>query len=168
MDHEAAARTINRNVLSAMFSTFMPAFDSREARVLLLAIQRQEDPAMRRVQVLDGGRQGPARGLWQFERAGGVRGVLTHKASAGIAVDICDARRVIPSTRHVWPALQRDDILAAAFARLLLWTDPRPLPHVGDVDGAWDYYVRNWRPGKPHPEFWPERHAAAVAAINNR
>ncbi len=35
------------------------------------------------------------------------------------------------------------------FARLLLWTDAKPLPAIGDEQGAWDYYLRNWRPGKP-------------------
>ena len=25
---------------------------------------------------------------------------------------------------------------------------------VDDADGAWECYLRTWRPGKPHPETW--------------
>ena len=40
----------------------------------------------------------------------------------------------------------RGDVLAAGLARLLLWTDPSRLPRLGDADGAWQLYVRTWRP----------------------
>jgi hypothetical protein len=33
------------------------------------------------------------------------------------------------------------------------------------VDAAWDYYLRNWRPGKPHPERWSVNHGAACEAL---
>ncbi len=56
-------------------------------------------------------------------------------------------------------------MLAAAFARLLLLTDAKPLPQIGDVQGAWAYYVRNWRPGKPHPDTWPGLYKQAQAAL---
>src|SRR5690606_12884686 len=43
--------------------------------------------------------------------------------------------------------LHADDVLAAAFARLLLWTNPSLLPFIGDEEGAWQAYLREWRPG---------------------
>ncbi len=96
---------------------------------------------------------GPARGWWQFERAGGVAGVMRHPASAALARNLCQACHVPFSAPHIWRCLEGHDVLAAGFARLLLWTDPTPLPT--DHAGGWDYYLNNWRPGKPHPAKWP-------------
>lgn len=110
---------------------------------------------------------GPARGFWQFEQGGGVRGVLTHAASAALARQVCEVRGVAPTSAAVYAQLESDDVLAAAFARLLLWTDPARLPAVGDSQGAWDLYARTWRPGKPHPQTWPALHAQAVAEVTS-
>ncbi|MOA17734.1 hypothetical protein D3C78_1380020 [compost metagenome] len=64
----------------------------------------------------------------------------------------------------MYAALERDDVLAAALARLLLWTDPYHLPEVGDAEGAWDLYMRVWRPGKPHRKTWDTLYAQARTA----
>jgi len=137
-------------------SKLLPSMDSPKARILMLAIGYQESRFEHRRQI-----GGPARGFWQFESGGGVRGVLTHKASAYDAAKICHARGVGSSTKEVYERLEHDDILAACFARLLLWTDHRPLPMIGDVEGSWDYYERNWRPGKPHPDTWGDMYQRA-------
>jgi hypothetical protein len=137
-----------------------PAMDTPQARVLLLAIGLQESRFLHRRQI-----GGPARGFWQFERNGGVRGVLTHPASRDDALRICAARHVAPVSATIHAALETDDILAAAFARLLLWTDPLRLPAAGDADGAWALYLRTWRPGKPHPHTWPVLYAQALSAM---
>ena len=50
---------------------------------------------------------------------------------------------------------------------LLLWTDPRPLPRIGEVQAAWDYYIRNWRPGKPHPKSWAPLYAQAMEDVQH-
>ena len=55
-----------------------PRFYTPNAVHLLLAIGLQESGLCERCQIIDGGGKGPARGLWQFERGGGVVGVLTH------------------------------------------------------------------------------------------
>lgn len=128
----------------------LPHMDSPKARMMLLAIGLQESRFEHRRQI-----GGPARGYWQFEQGGGVRGVLLHKTSSYDATKICYARGVGSSTREVYERLENDDILACCFARLLLWTDAKPLPMIGDVDTAWEYYLRTWRPGKPHPATWP-------------
>lgn len=128
-----------------------------EARVMLGAIGYQESEFEHRRQMGNG----PARSFWQMERGGGVVGVLTHAASSELALMACKWRGVRASSQDVWEAIEHDDVLGAIFARLLLFTDPRPLPKLADVDGAWAYYVRNWRPGKPHPDKWPGNHAKA-------
>ena len=100
-----------------------------------------------RYQVLNGGGRGPARGLWQFERGGGVLGVLQHPQSRVHAQRVCDARGVEPDSRSVWERMETDDALACAFARLLIWTDQLVLPAATDAEGAWRLYLRTWRPG---------------------
>ncbi|AZR95088.1 hypothetical protein BBB39_15995 [Bordetella trematum] len=138
-----------------------PGMDTPAARVMLLSIGLQESRFLHRRQLGNG----PARGLWQFERGGGVRGVLTHPASREHAYRICGLRGVEPVAAVVHPALEFDDVLAAAFARLLMWTDAWRLPAVGDVKGGWELYIRTWRPGKPHPQTWGGLYAQAVAGV---
>lgn len=139
----------------------LPAkMDTPAARVMLLAIGLQESRFIHRRQI-----NGPARGFWQFERGGGVVGVLTHSASAALARQVCEARGVAPTSPAVYAQLESDDVLAAAFARLLLWTDPGRLPAVDDSKGGWDLYARTWRPGKPHPQTWADLYRQAVAEV---
>ncbi|MGV2866780.1 hypothetical protein [Achromobacter sp. AGC39] len=146
--------------VSPALTLLPPAMDTPQARVLLLAIGLQESRFLHRRQV-----GGPARGFWQFEQGGGVRGVLTHAATYGPARRFCAARDVAATADAVYSALEADDVLAAGFARLLLWTDPRRLPDVGDADTGWALYLRTWRPGKPHPHTWHALYAQAMAAI---
>ena len=134
--------------------------DTREARVMLLASGLQESRFLHRRQI-----GGPARGFWQFEQGGGVRGVLMHPFSRDLAYSVCDEREVAATARDVYNTLEHDDVLAAAFARLLLWTDFQRLPSLGDAEGAWALYLRTWRPGKPHPETWPDLYRQAVAEV---
>lgn len=129
------------------------------ARVMLLAIAGQESDWTDRRQ--RGG--GPARGLWQFERGGGVLGVLTHARTFQAAARFCQDRGVQPVASEVWAALERDDVLAAGVARLLLWSDPLPLPE--EERAAWECYLRLWRPGRPRPERWPACWRAAREAV---
>jgi hypothetical protein len=165
------------NLLSQVLTTaIIPALrllpnrmGAPEARVMLLAIGLQESRLTHRYQVVDGspGSKGPARGLWQFEEAGGVKGVIAHPATRQHAEWVCKARGVRFDRRVVHRRLEKDDILAAAFARLLLLSDPRPLPSLtASHEEAWAYYIRNWRPGKPHRHTWDEFHNQAINFIN--
>lgn len=135
----------------------LPRMDSVRARVLLCAIGLQESRFKHRLQI-----RGPARGFWQFERGGGVRGVLTHKASRLDAAKICFVRGCGNTLSVVYDRVATDDVLAACFARLLLYTDPAALPELGERDKAWDYYIRCWRPGKPHRRTWNDLYDEAV------
>ncbi len=160
-----ALHTVTISAINPALNLLPAELDTPEARCLLLAICLQESGLVDRVQRVKGGGKGPARGLPQFE-LGGVRGVLTHLASRELAAEICAARRIAGATSSVVLAeMEADDVLAIAFARLLLFTDPRPLPALGDQEGAWAYYLRNWRPGKPHPDRWAGNYAKALAFI---
>jgi len=151
--------------IDAAFALLPDRMDTQAARVALIAIGLQESGLKDRCQKLANGGRGPAHGLWQFERAGGVVGVLTHGTTRKLAFDACKARGVAAESSAAWAALEHDDVLAAAFARLLLWSDGKPLPAEDDAEGLWrTYALRTWRPGKPHPEAWAANHAAARAA----
>lgn len=127
--------------------------DTREARRTMVAIALQESLIKHRRQVLaDGRAMGPAKGYWQFERAGGCVGVLTHRASAERMRIVCEQFDVAPNAAALWDAIQYQDVVAAAAARLLLWTLPAPLPE--KASDGWAQYIEAWRPGKPHRHTW--------------
>ena len=160
-------KTAHREIVGPGLA-FLPAkFDTREARLMMLAIGWQESGFANRVQLPRnaGGPPGPARGFWQFERGGGVTGVLEHAASRDLARAACKTFGIVAEPRPAWSALAISDSLACVFARLLLYTDPHPLPEIGDEEGAWQYYLRNWRPGAPHRDRWSRGYPMAVAAL---
>lgn len=152
---------IQRDVVPAALRLLPARCDSLEARAMLLAIGLQESAFLVRHQV-----GGPAHGFWGFELAG-LKGVLLHPQSAGLAREV--ARRLrypsfqIASTLHI--ALEHNDVLAAAFARLLLWTDPAPLAGPDDAAGAWQIYLRTWRPGVPRHDAWAAYYTEAWTRV---
>jgi hypothetical protein len=138
--------------IEAAFQLLPAKMDSPQARVILAAIGYQESGYTTRIQY----NNGPARSYWQFEngRLAGINGVLSHHATSTLAKRVCDALGVAPERMAVWKAMETDDVIGAAFARLLMYTDPMPLPD--NQADAWDMYAnRLWRPGRPHPEKWP-------------
>ena len=149
----------------------LPArMSSPEAEVMLLAIGLQESRFQHRRPLVGSPPRptGPAKSFWQAELGGGmVSGLLRYHDDRvrDLAVGLCAVRGVDPSPRAVWDAIERDDVLAAGLARLLLWTDPARLPALGDADGAWQLYVRTWRPGKPHRSTWPALYGQALAEV---
>lgn len=166
-------REFNKRVLNPALNLLPAAMDSAQARVMLIAIALQESRLIHRWQVIDPKRsdvKGPARGLFQFEKGtrasrGGVWGVYLHPASKGHLAALCKARSVACDPDAIYAALEYDDVLAAGVARLLLWTDPKALPQVGDTEAAWSLYLRTWRPGKPKPDSWPDLFRQAVAEV---
>jgi hypothetical protein len=158
---------ILRSAINPALTLLPSKMDSDAARVMLLAIGLQESRLTYRAQkTTDPYTKGPARGLWQFERAGGVGGVMAHVATHPLALTLCQSRKVPFDSSLVHAKLEFDDILAAGFARLLLWADSKPLPDVdASHDDTWACYVRNWRPGKPHRETWDAFHAQARAQV---
>lgn len=132
------------------------------AQTMLVAIALQESGLMHRVQV-----GGPAHGLYQFEKGGGVRGVLRHHTSANTARLLCQELLYTADEDIVYEAIIHNDVLATVFARLLLWTDPHTLPDNDDADSTWKLYERVWRPGKPHPQTWAANLVLARQAVED-
>lgn len=139
-----ASVTYNSIIRPAMLQPGMEGL--ADAKQLMLAIAYQESGCMHRVQL-----HGPARGLWQFEKPG-IAGVLAHSASRPRLLTFCHAVEIKPTVVDLHKIIRYNDIVAAVLARLLLWTDPHPLPETENA--GWRYYLRNWRPGKPRPEHW--------------
>lgn len=128
----------------------LPAkMDSPQACAMLKAIALQESRFLHRKQI-----GGPARGFWQFEQGGGVRGVLNHPASREHIRRILTARGYDHQPTTSYRAIETDDVLACAYARLLLYTLPGALPEKGEHDEAWKAYLEAWRPGRPHRSTW--------------
>jgi len=155
------------NAVDAALARLPLAMTSDPAKVMLYAIGLQESRFSHRFQVVKGrpGAKGPARGFWQFERGGGCKGVVTHQASRYWMHQICQAQGVPFTATAIWRAIENNDVLAAAAARLLLFTDPKKLPAINDPAGAWNLYIRTWRPGKPHRQTWDQFHRQAVKLV---
>jgi len=132
-----------------------PVMRSTQAEIMLLAIGGQESGWQHRQQI-----RGPARGFYQFER-NGVIGVQNHRSTKEIADRI--TKRLNYEPDEVFGAIKHNDTLATCFARLLLWTVPKPLP--SKSEDAFRQYNWAWRPGKPHPERWEDNWKTARSTI---
>ena len=133
-----------------------------EARAMLIAIALQETALRHRRQI-----GGPALGLWQWELAQ-VGLVLRHGTVGPIARSVLSALVYNPGDpphEPIHAAMEHNDILQAAFSRLLLWPDAAPMPKRDDVQGSLATYLRVWRPGKPHPQKWSANYARAWQAV---
>lgn len=135
-------------IIVPALATLPEQMDSQEARLMLLAIALQESGLRSREQT-----GGPAHGLWQFER-NGVLAVMHHTRTADVVFHWCEENDVTYGSTAIYERLALDDEPAGVFARLLLWTDPRPLPEIGDAMTAYELYERAWRPGKPSYTRW--------------
>lgn len=136
----------------------MPAhLASPQAKAMLIAIGLQESRFQHRRQMNDG----PARGFWQFEQGGGVRGVLNHSLTRGIARGLVNQLGYDDYPITVWNAIEHNDILAMGLARLNLYWLPATLPGPNQAEEAWQQYAAAWRPGKPHRETWDRYYAEA-------
>ena len=150
---------IIRPGLATLWRLGGPEHDSR-AECFLLAVAMQESNLRHRYQVLQTGRPGPARGWWQFERNGGVVGVCNHPRTRNLAASLCTEYAIRLNADDIWRAIEGNDGMATGLARLLLWSDPFPIPVTADA--AWEAYAKRlWRPGKPHPDTWPAYWAVA-------
>ncbi|MFR0690250.1 hypothetical protein ACLUTX_12695 [Enterobacterales bacterium AE_CKDN230030158-1A_HGKHYDSX7] len=157
-------RSVRRSIIEPALLLLPARMESPQAVVMLLTIGLQESRFTYRRQMGNG----PAKSFWQAEQGGGmVSGLLRYRVESirDLVTGLCVGRGVTPVAPDVWNAIEHDDILAAGLARLLLFTDPARLPALGDEVGAWDLYLRTWRPGKPRPKEWPENYAAALEAV---
>lgn len=157
---------VREHTIPAALALLPGRMDSPEARAMLLATGLQESDFAARRQKVAPGVPPPASGLWQFERKGGVTEILTSPNTCSIVLPICQLLLVEPTPVVVHSAIVYNDVLACVFARLLLYRDPRPMPGKNFSSVGWDIYLKNWRPGTPHPEKWPKNfeHAWRVVA----
>ena len=152
-----------RDVVDVAVSNVLPPnMNTPQARVELCAIAGQESGLAVRQQ--RGG--GPAHSLWQFE-PNGITAVLRHWATSAYATEVCAAADIDATTDAVYTQMLLDDVLGCRFARLLLWSDSHALPTIGDADGAWAYYLRNWRPGTPDKARWAYWYNQATSAVGS-
>lgn len=152
---------VRAHVLPAAYALLPRAMSSDDATGTLLSIGYHESKFLHRTQVVVVGgqrRDGKARGFWQFEEQGAVRGVLSHQATSVLARDALVSLRYRRdlTVREVWERLEHNDILAAVFARLLLWTLPQRLPSRHERERGWLQYMDAWRPGIPREKEWGE------------
>lgn len=132
---------------------------------MLMTIAGQESLWTFRLQV-----NGPARGFWQFEKGtpvsrGGVTGVHGHPAARTRTASLCAGLALPGDVAATYDNLAYNDTLAVGVARLLLYTDPKPLPT--NVADGWAYYLRTWRPGRPREETWEARWNAVRGSVEN-
>ncbi|CAB3869920.1 hypothetical protein [Achromobacter deleyi] len=173
--------TITDEAITPALALLPANMDTAEARLMLLAIGLQESRFIERRQLVGSPPRptGPAKSFWQAEQGGGmVRGVRTHAGTRHLAALVYRARGVAADDQAIWNAIEQDDVLAAALARLLLWSDPGRLPGIGDEEGAWLLYLRTWRPGaysRGTPEEraalrkkWASNHTQAYIEIGGR
>lgn len=154
----ATPASLLRDVIVPALAQMPATYDSNRARCMLTAIGFQEGeallasskPNLLRRQGAHVDQLGPARGFWQFELPG-VREVLTHYATDDTAAMLVNAAKAPRESRalHVFLERPTSDLLACQLARLLLFTDPAPLPDtkLGEEAVAFGYYLRRWRPG---------------------
>jgi hypothetical protein len=141
-----------------------PRYASREAEALLLAIAHQESRCAARRQKP----AGPARSWWQIESQTAHAVISKWSDGRSRLKDLGALTSVgLPGGQYdlsTW--VECSELAACIIARGLLWLEPSPLPALGDQQGAWKYYAeRTWRPGKPHPETWPDAYEQAMDAV---
>lgn len=153
-----------RHLIPAAYAVLPPVMNSPAATAMLLAICLQESKFLHRRQLprRPGGAFGPARGFPQFEQGtprtrGGITGVMLHpktREPLGAALTELRYASAIGDAVALHAIVEHNDVVAAVFARLLLWTVPGRLPTRHQTDRGWAQYLAGWRPGDPHPETW--------------
>lgn len=156
---------VHTQIIPAALSLLPAKMNSLQARAMLIAIGLQESGFNARAQGGHGTVKGtgPASGFWMFEKAGGVTEVLTDLQE--IVAPICRELLYQPTPGVIHPALADNWVLAAVFARLLLWKDPRSMPESNNPKKGWAVYRDRWQPGKPGPDRWPGNFATAWTIV---
>lgn len=148
---------INQAVFPSLQALLPEFYDTPEARAMLLAIALQESGLRHRRQIGSyTGKTpvyGPARSWWMFERIG-VQGVLDHRASYSSARDVARMLEYPVDAAVLHFAMENNDILACAVARLLLRAHPDNLPGRMEMEKGWEQYLALWRPGIPREDSW--------------
>ena len=122
-----------------------------ERELLLVAIAIQESKLKDRKQLPFG----PALSLWQIEPKTAVDCLKRCMRALELWKELVIAGALEYHLIH-------NDLAACAVAAGILRITPGKLPEVGDENGAWEYYQKAWRPGKPGPERWNGSYTKAL------
>lgn len=152
---------LRNTAIPTALSLLPPKMDTPEARNFLVAIVLQESNAEHRRQI-----QGPAMGFAQFEKGGGVEGVLSHPATTNHIRAVLQAMAYDFTPETSYRAIEHNDVLAMVYARLLLYSLPQRLPGQWEHELAWSQYLKAWRPGKPHPATWAGNYREGWARVS--
>ena len=139
-----------------------PALVSDEAAVLLLATGLQESRFVYRREL-----GGQGLGFWRLSGSMMTQ-VLQHPQTARLAQRLCEAAGIECRARTLHAALEFNDGLAAAFARLLLLSAGQGLPPCGRPEQAWLLYLRLWQPQHPSHLSWAPLYRHACHAVHGR
>ena len=150
-------------VVPAAYKLLPEKMESKAATCLMLATMLQESRGLYRKQI-----QGPAVSYFQFEKNGGILGVLEHPITRPIIQGVLRTLNYDFSPITSYEALVHNDILATCYARLFYWTNPAPLPSIDDVNGMLNYYIKTWRPGRPRVDTFPLLYSQAKEVVNGR
>lgn len=142
-----AVYTVHRRIIPAALDLLPAQMASDRARAMLLAIGLQESGFEDRTQQPSG----QARGYWQFEQSAVATTLMQH----AVIAPVLQTLNYRGDTLECHRAMADNDVLAAVFARLLLWSVPGALPTAAEPDRGWQQYLVSWRPGKPRPATWP-------------
>jgi len=141
-------------------ANLLPLADSLESRVALFAFAGQESGWKDRVQLAGG----PGRSYWQI----GMTAILDVLGNAAVGpglIATCALWDIPSDPTTIYEAITWHDPLAYEMARRILLADPLPLAAIGDEQGCYACYLRNWRPEFERPEAWPAVYAQALAVV---
>lgn len=146
-------------IVSATYAKFGPKYSAPEAQLMCVATALQETRLQTRVQT-----NGPARGFTQTQE-NSIADVKNNPASKVLFCKWCDILGIPYDPTRIYGRLtSRDDVDAAMF-RLRLWCEPKPIPAIGDMTGAWLAYCDVQRPGKPDLSRWEQVYPQALATL---
>lgn len=142
---------------------------SVKAMVQIIATGLQESQVMFRKQVPSG----PARGFLQIEPP---TAIAAYDKDAYLRGELMNLRlnttQLLPTNttaarrNYLANVCELNDPACVLIGRSIMWLDPSPIPEIGDVEGAWDFYaLKTWRPGKPRPEHWWDNYMQAVNVV---
>lgn len=156
----ASCAEVLAQVIAPAFASLPVEMDTPQARLLVLATGAQETGYRTREQI-----GGPARGFCQMQY-NCVLDVMHNPASGNHVWNLCGVLGITYGSHSIFDALLTNDELALCMTRLAFWCDPRPLPEIGDVLGAWGTYERVQRPGLPSYSRWKQdAYPQALAAV---
>jgi len=146
-------------LVHSTLETLGAPFAGRDAECILLAIGLQESAFLTRRQD-----HGPAHGFWQFETEA-VKDFVDNGEERLQQAVINTGLRLVSAELYTGITTADGDQAACIMARDLIFRDPAALPNIGDLNHAWHYYIRNWRPGKPSFNRWEHSYARAVVLL---